>query len=122
MQYLEIREIVRNLRKNMTVSEKLLWQELRNRKLDSKKFNKQHPIFYDSNNNDHLFFVADFFCHECRLIIELDGPVHDLQKERDNERDLTLQELGYKVLHIRNEELEDMEKVKKKIKNVWSDK
>ena len=102
MQYLEIRKIVRNLRKNMTASERLLWQELRNRKLDGKKFNRQHPIFYESNNNEHFFFVADFFCHECRLIIELDGPVHDLQKERDNERDFTLQELGYKVLHIRN--------------------
>jgi len=122
MQYLEIREIVRNLRKNMTASEKLLWQELRNRKLDGKKFNRQHPIFYDSNNNDHFFYVADFYCHEYKLIVELDGPVHDLQKERDDERDLTLQESGFKVLHIRNEELENMEKVKNKIKNVWSDK
>ena len=66
--------------------------------------------------------MVDFFCHEYKLIVELDGPIHDLQKERDDERDLTLQESGYKILHIRNEELEDMEKVKNKIKHVWSDK
>ena len=86
--------------------------------MDGKKFNRYHPIFYESNNNEHFFFVADFFCHESKLIIELDGPVHDFQKERDDERDLTLQELGIKVLHIHNEELADMEKVMNRIKNI----
>lgn len=118
MKYLEIRKIVRNLRKDMTVSEKKLWQELRNRKLEGKKFNRQHPIFYESNNNEHFFFVADFFCHESKLVIELDGPIHDFQRDKDYERDLTIQELGLKVLHIRNEELEDMKKVKNKIINL----
>lgn len=65
--------------------------------------------------------MADFFGHENKFIAELDGPVNDLQKERDDEGDLTLNELGYKVLHIRNEELEDREQVKNKIKSVWSE-
>ena len=55
--------------------------------------------------------------HECKLVIELDGPVHDYQKEKDYNRDVILQELGLQVLHIRNEELENMERVKNKIIN-----
>lgn len=101
----------------MTPSERILWSALRNRELMGKKFNRQHPLFYESNRNDHFFFVADFYCHESKLVIELDGPIHDLQKEKDYNRDLIIQELGLEVLHIRNDELNDIEKVKKKIIN-----
>ncbi len=118
MEYLEIRDIVRRFRRHLTPAEKILWEELRNRKLNGKKFNRQHPIFYESVKNDHSFYVADFYCHECKLVIELDGPVHDYQEEKDYNRDLVLNELGLKVIHIRNEELTNLEKVKKKIINL----
>jgi very-short-patch-repair endonuclease len=117
MEYLEIRKIVRRLRRKMTPSEKILWEVLRNRKLCGVKFNRQHPIFYESVKNDHFFYVADFYCHEHKLVVELDGSVHDYQQEKDYNRDLILIETGLKVLHIRNEELRNMTKVKNKILN-----
>ncbi len=115
MEYLEIRVIVRRLRRKMTPSERILWEEIRNRKLNGIKFNRQHPIFYESVKNDHYFYVADYYCHEHKLVIELDGSVHDYQKEKDYNRDLILIETGLKVLHIRNEELKNIKKVKDKI-------
>ncbi len=55
--------ICRELRKNSTEAEQLLWSVLRNRKLEGKKFLRQHPMFYDISGIES-FFVADFYCHE----------------------------------------------------------
>jgi very-short-patch-repair endonuclease len=52
------------LRINMTKAEKLLWEEIRNNKLDGLKFRRQHPIGR---------FIVDFYCHKLKIIIELDG-------------------------------------------------
>jgi leucyl-tRNA synthetase len=76
----------RQLRKNMTPEEKLLWKNLRNRKFFGLKFLRQHPIVYDTINNKPLFFVPDFYCAEKRTIIEIDGKIHDFQKEYDKRR------------------------------------
>ena len=54
----------RQLRKDMTPEEKILWQKLRNRKFKGLKFNRQHPIIYDVINNRRMFFIADFYCAE----------------------------------------------------------
>jgi very-short-patch-repair endonuclease len=99
----------------MTPSERILWKELRNKRLSGKKFYRQHPIFYDSVKNDYFFFVADFYCAQCKLVIELDGPIHDLQYEKDQRRDLILKGRGLKVLRIKNEDLKNINKVKQKI-------
>jgi very-short-patch-repair endonuclease len=115
MLYNEILNIARKLRRNQTKEEKILWNEIRNRKLDGKKFLRQHPIIYDSKDNEHFFFVADFYCAEQKLVIELDGKIHDYQKERDINRDKILQVFGLKIIRIRNEELRNIEKVKSKI-------
>ena len=58
----------RELRQSSTKAEKILWEYLRNRNLDGMKFRRQHPI--DK-------FIADFYCHEKKLVVELDGAVHD---------------------------------------------
>ena len=92
-----------------------MWNELRNRKLNGKKFLRQHPIIYDRHNNDYNIFVVDFFCAEKKLIIELDGKIHDFQKKDDEWRESILKERGLKVIRIRNEELVNIEKVKQKI-------
>jgi very-short-patch-repair endonuclease len=55
------------LRKNMTDAEKVLWQQLRNRKLGDLKFRRQHPVG---------IFILDFYCHEKKLAIEVDGGIH----------------------------------------------
>jgi very-short-patch-repair endonuclease len=119
MQYRKIKQIARRLRKNQTPAEKLLWCHLRERKLKGKRFIRQHPIIYDSNRNEYFFFVADFYCKEENLVIELDGPVHDKLKERDKRRDLILSNKNLKVLRIKNEELVNMDEVLKKITEVF---
>ncbi|MAF20708.1 MAG: endonuclease domain-containing protein [Candidatus Peribacteraceae bacterium] len=88
----------KKLRKKMTPEEIILWQELRNRKCGGLKFRRQVNIGP---------YIADFLCKEHGTIIELDGKIHDKteQKERDINRDEYLEELGYKILRITNEEL-----------------
>ena len=99
----------RELRKESTPAEKLLWTRLRNRKLNGLKFRRQHPI--DK-------FIADFYCHEKKLVIELDGRIHDVKvnKDYDEARTTMLAGLNIYVLRFRNEEVTDsIELVLKKI-------
>src|SRR5437899_8824533 len=70
-------ELARELRKKQTSAEGLLWQLLRNRQLLEFKFRRQHQ-FGD--------YIADFYCHEVRLVIECDGSVHD-PHEREGEEE-----------------------------------
>ena len=104
-------ENARSLRKKGTVAEDLLWQELRNRKLQGMKFRRQHPINH---------YVADFFCSEKRLIIEVDGIVHHTKeaKENDEARTKDLASMGIQVLRFTNDEVEkDMNSVLQRITN-----
>ena len=91
----------RELRKRQTPAEALLWSALRNRRFLGFKFNRQHPIFHDFDGIE-TFFIADFFCHELKLVIEVDGPVHTTQAASDRHRDLILRTLGLRVLHFEN--------------------
>ncbi len=115
MKYHEIKKFAKKLRSRQTPAEKLLWLSLRNRQLAGRKFLRQHPIIYESNRNSHFFYIPDFYCYEENLIIELDGPIHNNQKEKDQHRDLILRSKNLKVLRFRNEELLDIEKVLKRI-------
>ena len=112
-----ITEIARSLRKNLTEPEKILWKELRNRKLNGAKFLRQHPLFYFSLRKRTYLFIADFYCAEKKLVIELDGKIHDYTKEYDKNRDYVMFERGLNVLRIKNEELENINEVLLKIKN-----
>jgi very-short-patch-repair endonuclease len=79
----EIAKVVcRDLRKNETESEKVLWTAIRNRNLKGKKFYRQHPIFYDVTGKE-AFFVADFYCFTEKLLIELDGKYHRYRLKED---------------------------------------
>jgi very-short-patch-repair endonuclease len=86
------------LKHEMTNAEKFLWKYLRNRKLNGLKFRRQHPLD---------IFIADFYCHEKKLIIEVDGGIHDDmdQKEYDEGRSYELNEKGYKILRFKNDEI-----------------
>jgi very-short-patch-repair endonuclease len=88
----------RILKQNLTVAEFMLWEALRGRRLNGFKFRRQHPI-----NK----FIADFYCHEPKLIIELDGGIHELKenKEYDIERSEELERLGIKVIRFKNEDV-----------------
>jgi very-short-patch-repair endonuclease len=99
------------LRNNQTPAEKKLWEHIRNRKLKKCKFLRQHPIPYRSFNNKISYFIPDFYCVEKKLIIELDGKVHDFQKEYDDNREAILKDLDIRILRFKNEEIEDIYRV-----------
>ncbi len=92
-----------------TEAEDRLWQALRNRQVEDCKFRRQHPIGK---------FIADFYCHEKRLVIEIDGGYHNEQeqKEHDAARTQMINEFGISVIRFSNDEvLKDMETTLEKI-------
>ena len=88
----------RELRKQQTSTEEILWECLRDRRFLNAKFRRQHNIGQ---------FIADFYCHAARLVIELDGEIHQSQKIEDANRDLWMEERGLVVLRFRNDEVLD---------------
>ncbi len=106
----------RELRRNMTKAERLLWKELRNRKFLGLKIVRQHPLIYQVINNEPRYFIADFVCYEKKLIIEVDGLIHEFQKEEDEHREDILKSMDFKILRINNDETENMDMVMEKIK------
>lgn len=109
-------ERCRELRQRETPAEKALWDALRNRKFLGLKILRQHPFIYADDGPGDSFFVADFYCVEKKLIIELDGPIHDLQKDYDRNRDQILNSLGLQVLRLKNSELTPLSFALSKIK------
>lgn len=104
MRWEEVKDLARSLRKNQTRKEGILWQNLRNRKLSGFKFLRQHPIPYDEGGK-HFFFIADFYCHSKKLVIEVDGKIHDLQADYDEQRNLIMREMGLDVFRVTNKDV-----------------
>jgi len=87
----------RELRKDMTDAEKILWTHLKEG-IQNLKVRRQHPIGH---------YVADFYCHKLKLIIEVDGSIHDLEevKINDDEKEKYIIESGYNVLRFTNDQV-----------------
>ena len=92
----EIEQAARRLRQNLTLTETRLWKALRYRQLAGLKFRCQHPIGR---------FIVDFYCPSCKLVIEIDGEIHNHQKVYDEARTQKLKVFGYRVLRFSNEEI-----------------
>ncbi|WP_217651924.1 DUF559 domain-containing protein [Hydrococcus rivularis] len=108
----KMQEIAQQFRKKPTKSEAILWEALRNRKLDNRKFRRQHPIGT---------FIVDFFCHAERLIVEVDGGVHESQKELDRQRQELLESLDLRFVRVSSEQVEtDLATVLSTIRNTFS--
>jgi very-short-patch-repair endonuclease len=102
-----LQEAARGMRRDGTPAEEVLWQALRNRGLGV-KFRRQHPVGR---------FILDFWCADHRVVVELDGGIHDRQQERDAERTAVLASFGYRVIRFRNEEiLDDLPGVLRRLK------
>jgi len=91
-------ENAKNLRKTMTEAETVLWNALRNGRLEGYKFRRQHPI---------KRFIADFYCHEARLVVEVDGEIHNeiYEMEYDEGRTYELSEYNIRVIRFTNSEI-----------------
>jgi very-short-patch-repair endonuclease len=100
----------RLLRKNMTIPEKILWERLKGKNIPGLRFRRQHPID---------IFIADFYCHEARLVIEIDGEIHEEQIEYDDGREAEIEKYDIKVIRFTNYEImNEMESIINKIKSV----
>jgi len=107
----------KELRKNSTNAENIFWEIVRNRKFGGKKFYRQYPIFFDLQGKE-TFFIADFYCHAEKLVIELDGNIHNYTKEQDRLRTEIINLLGIRVIRFKNEEIEhNIESVLLTLKN-----
>jgi len=105
-------DLCRELRRKQTPAEAILWQNLRDRNLAGKKFLRQHPVCVQSIFGRNLYYIPDFYCHEAKLVIEADGPVHLFKKEYDKNRDEVLVGLGLSILRFTNDEiLNDLNRV-----------
>jgi very-short-patch-repair endonuclease len=107
-------ERAREMRLNPTEAEIKLWDVLKNKQMLGLRFKFQHPINQ---------FIADFYCHKLKLVIEIDGKIHDvvIQKERDEGRTYELEKLGVMVIRFKNEEvMKSIEMVKVEIERVCS--
>ena len=116
--YLDIKTIkkhARELRRNVTDSEKELWEQLRNRRLSGYKFLRQHPIIYKADYKGLNYFIADFYCDSKKTVIELDGSIHDEKEEYDQFRDEEMKLLELHVLRLKNKKLSEMNIVIEKI-------
>lgn len=90
------RERARHLRREATAAEARLWEALRGRQLDGLKFVRQQPIGP---------FIADFVCRGSKLVIEVDGPTHEHAVAYDAARTKWLEQQGYAVIRISNEDV-----------------
>ena len=98
------------LRSNMTTAENILWESLRGKKILNLKFRAQHPID---------IFIADFYCHPIKLVIEVDGSIHESEKQAiyDIGREEELNGLGINVIRFTNNKvLTDISGVVEEIK------
>src|SRR4051794_13376035 len=93
----EKRALAKQLRRGMTGAEKRLWQQLRANRFHGLQFRRQQVI--DG-------FIADFYCHALKLVIEVDGPIHEHQIEYDQERDYVITGRGLTILRVTNDEVQ----------------
>ena len=106
----EIEAAARNLRQNMTSAEQVLWEALKGRQVAGLKFRCQHPVGP---------FILDFYCPARKLVVEVDGGVHDGQAEYDAARTQQLNDYGYQVLRFRNDEvLNKLDSVLERVRQV----
>ena len=94
----ELQERARELRKNMTLAEKILWEKLRHNRLNGLQFRRQQII------NP---YIVDFYCHAKALVVEVDGDIHDLQQDYDAERSNYLIACGFRMLRVSNDDVKN---------------
>jgi very-short-patch-repair endonuclease len=100
-------ENAKELRREMTPSEKILWKHLKANQLNGIHFRRQQIV--------HGYF-ADFYCHQHELIVEVDGGIHEHQQEYDADREAYLLVLGFRIIRFSNEEVnKDLKGVLQKI-------
>ena len=108
-------ERAKAMRENMTDAEEAVWKLLKSKNMLGLRFKPQHPID---------IFIADFYCHQLKLVIEIDGGIHKSkeQKEYDIGRTAELEQWGIKVIRFSNEEVENnIHQIKNEIEQICTE-
>ncbi|MCX6301248.1 MAG: endonuclease domain-containing protein [Bacteroidia bacterium] len=108
----ELFRLAETMRKNSTEAENILWKSLKKFRIKGYIFRRQHPID---------IFIADFYCHKIKLVIEVDGEVHDniQAQEYDDGRSGEIERYGIKVIRFKNEEIiNNQELIIQKIRSI----
>ncbi len=109
-------ELCKKMRKNPTKAEDIFWQAVRKRKFMRVKFYRQYPIFFDYLGKE-TFYIADFYSFEHKLVVEIDGRIHNYTQQRDRFRTEIINLLGINVIRFKNEDIiNDLEYVLDKLK------
>ncbi len=104
-----IKIAARDLRKNMTNSERIIWLDLKNKKIWY-KFLRQRPLYlYTENSWLDRYVIPDFNCLNLKIILEIDWNIHNIDEIYilDNEKEKLLLQKWYKIIRIKNEEIEN---------------
>lgn len=103
-------ELAKKMRRQMTLGERCFWNMVRHEKFEGFHFRRQQVIHG---------FIADFFCNDLNLVIEIDGGIHEEQKDYDKLRDQIINRYGIRIIRFTNEEvLNNGERVLAKIKEL----
>lgn len=121
-----IKKFSKKLRKEQTNAEQLLREELKTKKCDWLRFHRQKAIFaYREESGRDRFFIADFYHHPKKLIIEIDWEIHNKRDvaEYDELRTYLLKENGYNIIRFKNEEIFRniklvLQKIKERIREI----
>ena len=106
----EIERRAKEMRRNLTPAEGMLWEAIKSVYLQEIRFRSPHPVGV---------WILDFYCPKLKLVIEVDGKSHESQSEYDAIRTATLEYHGYYVLRFKNEEIfKDLQKVLDRIKSI----
>lgn len=92
----ELEQAARAMRREPTVAEQLLWGALQKKQVAGLKFRRQHPVGR---------FVLDFYCPSIKLVVEVEGDIHDSQPEQDAARTTVVETYGYRAMRFRNDEV-----------------
>ncbi len=107
-----MKQAARDLRKNPTESESVLWNALRANRLDGRKFRREQTIGR---------FVVDFYCASERLVVEVDGGVHAEQEREDRMRQEALETLGLRFVRVTDKQvMDDLPAVLSTIRNAFA--
>jgi len=113
-----IHERARRLRRNQTPAEVYFWNRVRKRKILGSLFLRQYVLEYPDRLNKSNYFIVDFYCSQKKLIVEIDGKIHQQQVEYDEFRETILKEMKYSIIRFTNYEvLNNWHSVEKQMKD-----
>lgn len=114
-----LKDQIKQLRRNQTEAEQIMWQAVRQFRTRGYAFRRQHPVCKVQVNEYFHYYIADFICLKAKLVIEIDGPIHDTQKEADLIRQIVIENHGYYVLRYSNDEvMHDLKRILEEIEFV----